>query len=164
MPTELASCLLGPAGGRLLATVQARDGRLERIRLIPATGEEVTETGRGVAAVAAAWLSAAQADPRLPPAALPLAPPRTAFQGRLRRRLQALPVGTQQTYRALARELGSAPRAVAMAARANPIPLLVPCHRLVAVNGPGGYAGATEGPLAVFKAWLLEREAALGVD
>ncbi|MBK1727179.1 hypothetical protein CKO13_09135 [Halorhodospira neutriphila] len=78
----------------------------------------------------------------------------------MREALLELPVGQTVTYGALARRLGSSARAVGAGCRANPLPLLVPCHRVVAAGGPGGYAGARAGPLAAFKAWLLERERA----
>ncbi|MFW5909301.1 MAG: methylated-DNA--[protein]-cysteine S-methyltransferase [Thiohalospira sp.] len=165
--TEAGRRVLGPPEGRVVATIHLRDRRLERIRLEPvvAAREEAGPPEQcGVADAVHAWLGAVARDPRCPPPPVPLAEPRTPFQGRLRQRLQALAPGETVTYRELARALGSAPRAVAMAARANPLPLVVPCHRVVAVAGPGGYAGAAEGPLASFKAWLLEREAGHGVD
>lgn len=73
--------------------------------------------------------------------ALPLAPAPTAFQARVRAALRAIPAGHTRTYGAIARELGSAPRAVGGACRANPLPLIVPCHRVVANDGLGGYSG-----------------------
>lgn len=92
--------------------------------------------------------------------ALPgLAPPATAFQGRLRRALLGIPSGVVLTYAELAARLDSAPRAVGQACRRNPIPVLVPCHRVVARSGPGGYAGATDGPRLAMKQWLLAHEA-----
>jgi methylated-DNA-[protein]-cysteine S-methyltransferase len=47
---------------------------------------------------------------------------------------------------------------VGNACRANPIPLLIPCHRVVSRDGLGGYAGATRGRWAEIKRWLLELE------
>ncbi len=73
---------------------------------------------------------------------LPLAPAASAFRGRVRAALQAIEPGTTRTYGDLARELGTAPRAVGGACRNNPISLIVPCHRVVARSGIGGYAGA----------------------
>lgn len=164
MGSESATRLIGAAHAPLLATLEVRDGRLERIRLAPAEGDEVEEVGAGLAGEVGDWLVAdpGGAGRTLPD--WPLAPPRTAFQGRLRTALQALRPGQTVSYRDLAATLGSAPRAVAMAARANPLPLVVPCHRVVAVDGAGGYAGASEGPLAAFKGWLLAQEAGHGLD
>ncbi len=87
---------------------------------------------------------------------LPLAPRGTAFQQRLWAALREIPFGQTRSYGALARELGSAPRAVGQASGANPIPLLIPCHRVLAAHGGlGGYSGG-DGPPT--KAWLLQHE------
>ncbi len=91
---------------------------------------------------------------------LPLAPSGTDFQQRAWRALQRIPSGTARTYGELARTLKSAPRAVGGACRANPIPIVVPCHRVVAANGPGGFMGATRGRAMNIKHWLLAHEAA----
>ena len=93
--------------------------------------------------------------------ALPLAPAGTAFQRRVWRALAAIPFGRTLTYGELARRLGTSPRAVGGACRANPLPLVVPCHRVVAVSGPGGYAGHTRGPVAARKRALLRHEGVL---
>ncbi len=92
---------------------------------------------------------------------LPLAPPATPFQGRLRRCLRAIPSGQTRTYGVLAAILASSPRAVGQGCRANPLPLVVPCHRVVAARATGGYAGHRRGRLAAIKRWLLRHE---GVD
>lgn len=106
-----------------------------------------------------AQLKAYFADPRTR-FELPLAPGGTAFQQRAWRALQRIPTGTARTYGELARTLKSAPRAVGGACRANPIPIVVPCHRVVAANGVGGFMGATRGRAMDIKRWLLEHEAA----
>lgn len=82
----------------------------------------------------------------------------TPFQQKVWRALQRIPPGATVTYGELARQLGSGARAVANACRRNPIPLIVPCHRVVAQGGIGGYAGATEGELVQFKQFLLDHE------
>lgn len=92
--------------------------------------------------------------------ALPLATGGTAFQQRVWQALCAIPPGQPISYGALARQLGSSARAVAGACRANPVPLLIPCHRVVAANGLGGYMGETAGEAMRLKRWLLEHEAA----
>ncbi|MEE8545559.1 MAG: methylated-DNA--[protein]-cysteine S-methyltransferase [Alphaproteobacteria bacterium] len=76
------------------------------------------------------------------PFELPLAPPGSDFQRRVWARMQAIPAGRTLSYGALARELGSAARAVGAACGANPIPIIVPCHRVIAADGGlGGYSG-----------------------
>ena len=107
-----------------------------------------------------AQLKAYFADPRTR-FDLPLAPGGTQFQQRAWRALQRIPSGTARTYGELARTLKSAPRAVGCACRANPIPIVVPCHRVVAASGPGGFMGATRGRAMDIKRWLLEHEAAV---
>ncbi len=89
---------------------------------------------------------------------LPLAPAPTAFQTRVRAALLAIPFGETVTYAELAARIGSNPRAVGGGCRANPLPIVVPCHRVLAAHGFGGYAGAIAGPLLDAKRWLLEHE------
>jgi len=90
---------------------------------------------------------------------LPLAPVGSVFCQTVWRALLTVPYGSTITYGQLAKWLDSAPRAVAQACRRNPLPLLIPCHRVVAANGIGGYAGETTGPLVARKRWLLDHEA-----
>jgi methylated-DNA-[protein]-cysteine S-methyltransferase len=72
---------------------------------------------------------------------LPLAPARTAFQERVRKAMLDIPYGQTRTYGELAHSAGGAPRAVGQACGANMLPLVVPCHRVVASTGLGGYSG-----------------------
>ena len=75
--------------------------------------------------------------------------------------MQRIPAGSTRTYGELARELASSARAVGGACGANPIPLIVPCHRVVAAGGLGGFMGAAgEGFERSLKRWLLEHEGA----
>ncbi len=92
--------------------------------------------------------------------ALPLAPAKTAFGERFRQRLMAIPVACQQSYGQLAADMSTSPRAIGQACRHNPLPLIVPCHRIVASQGPGGYAGHTAGEWLRFKQSLLCHERA----
>jgi methylated-DNA-[protein]-cysteine S-methyltransferase len=82
----------------------------------------------------------------------------TAFQQRVWRAIAAIPAGSTRTYGALAAALGSSPRAVGGACRANPCPLVVPCHRVVARQGLGGFAGDRGGRLLAIKRHLLAHE------
>lgn len=73
---------------------------------------------------------------------LPLAPAGTVFLRKAWAALQDIPYGTTESYGALARRVGSAPRAVGGACGANPIPIIIPCHRVLAADGTlGGYSG-----------------------
>ena len=89
---------------------------------------------------------------------LPLALGGTPFQQRVWAAIRAIPAGTTRTYRDLARDLGTAPRALGQACRANPCPIVVPCHRVVAVTGLGGFAGDRTGRKLTIKRWLLRHE------
>ena len=78
---------------------------------------------------------------------LPLAPHGTAFQQRVWTALRAIPYGETRTYGELAAAIGSpnASRAVGMANHRNPIPIIIPCHRVIGANGTlTGYAGGLE--------------------
>ncbi len=96
--------------------------------------------------------------PRQVQALPPLAPQGTPFQQRVWQALRGIPVGDTKTYGELARELNTSARALAGACRANPIPLLIPCHRVVAAHGPGGYMGQRDGEALAIKQWLLHHE------
>ncbi len=145
---------LGPFGIALDAA-----GRVLRAAFLPPGARPAQAAAAPAAARAAARAVAAYfEDPHDPGlAAVPLAAPASPFQARLRALLRALPPGRTVTYAEAARRLASAPRAVGAALRANPVPLFVPCHRVVAAGGLGGYAGA--GPrLRRVKAALLAHE------
>lgn len=87
---------------------------------------------------------------------LPLQPAGTAFQRRVWDLMLTIPYGQTWTYGTMARHLGSAARAVGGACGRNPIPIIIPCHRVVGGgNSPGGYSG--QGGL-VTKAHLLDLE------
>jgi methylated-DNA-[protein]-cysteine S-methyltransferase len=73
---------------------------------------------------------------------LPLAPHGTDFQRRVWAELSRIPHGRTITYGELADRVGSAPRAVGGACGKNPIPVIIPCHRVLAAGGGlGGYSG-----------------------
>jgi methylated-DNA-[protein]-cysteine S-methyltransferase len=76
--------------------------------------------------------------------------------------MQRIRAGRTRTYGELAQELRSSARAVGGACGANPIPLVVPCHRVIAAQGLGGFMGEKrEGFELGIKRWLLEHEGAL---
>ena len=81
----------------------------------------------------------------------------TPYQRLVWQAISQIPCGEMRTYTELAQQIGSGPRAVANACGANPFPLLVPCHRVVAKNGLGGFMQGLEGGLEI-KKWLLAHE------
>lgn len=93
---------------------------------------------------------------------LPLAPPHSDFQGRIRDAMIAIPYGATRSYGDLAATLNSAARAVGQACSSNPIPIVVPCHRVLAAGG--GLGGYSAGDGVVTKRWLLAHEAPAAVQ
>lgn len=86
---------------------------------------------------------------------LPLAPAGTPFQRRVWEGIAAIPSGETRTYGALAQSINSAPRPVC---GANPYAVVVPCHRVVASGGLGGFGGERDGLSLQIKRWLLAHE------
>ena len=90
---------------------------------------------------------------------LPLAPAGTHFQRRVWARIAAIPSGQTLSYGEVAAAIGSGPRAVGNACGANPYPIVVPCHRVVAANHTlGGFGKNSGGFLLDVKRWLLAHE------
>lgn len=82
----------------------------------------------------------------------------TAFQKKVWQALAAIPVGTTKTYGDLAKKLKTGARAIGNGCRQNPIPLIIPCHRVVAANSLGGFSGKRDGAALAIKQWLLKHE------
>ena len=75
------------------------------------------------------------------PADLPLAPQGTPYRQRVWAALRQIPPGETRSYTQIAGVAGGSPRSVGGANAANPIPILIPCHRVLATTGLGGYSG-----------------------
>ncbi len=88
----------------------------------------------------------------------------TPFQQRVWQALRQIPVGSTRTYGEIAKQLNSSARAVGGACRQNHLVLVVPCHRVVAASGLGGFSGETEGAMPNIKRWLLNHEGALNSE
>jgi methylated-DNA-[protein]-cysteine S-methyltransferase len=88
---------------------------------------------------------------------LPLVYKGTPFQRRVWQAISAIPCGRVLTYGEIAEQIGSGPRAVANACGANHLPLVIPCHRVVAKNGLGGFMRGQVDGLKI-KKWLLKHE------
>ena len=86
----------------------------------------------------------------------------TAHQRKVWAVIQGIPRGEVLTYAQVAREIGSAPRAVGQACGANWYPVLIPCHRVVAAGGIGGFARHDGGFHLGVKRWLLAHEGVSG--
>jgi methylated-DNA-[protein]-cysteine S-methyltransferase len=93
---------------------------------------------------------------------LPLTPHGTAHQEKVWSAMQAIPYGETRTYGDIAKQIGSSAQPVGSACGRNPIPVLIPCHRIVAQGGKlGGYSG--DGGLYTKRA-LLVLEGAISVE
>jgi methylated-DNA-[protein]-cysteine S-methyltransferase len=90
---------------------------------------------------------------------LPLAPKGSSFQKRVWDEMCRIPYGATARYGDLARALGTAAQPIGQACGANPIPIVIPCHRVVAAGGLGGFSG---GAGLTSKRFLLRHEGALG--
>ncbi|MGR3762025.1 methylated-DNA--[protein]-cysteine S-methyltransferase [Roseobacteraceae bacterium NS-SX3] len=91
---------------------------------------------------------------------LPVAVEGSAFQQRACAAMQAIPFAETRTYGEIARELGCPPQPVGQACGGNPVPVIIPCHRVLGANGLGGFSGA--GGVET-KVALLRHEGAAGL-
>ncbi len=89
---------------------------------------------------------------------LPMKEVGTVFQRRVWNIIASIPRGQTKTYGDIARVLRSGPRPVGQACGTNYYPLVIPCHRVVAANGLGGFAHNSDGYLLDVKRWLLQHE------
>jgi methylated-DNA-[protein]-cysteine S-methyltransferase len=128
----------------------------------PGIGGPGTPFGRRVAAELAEYFEGGRRA-----FTVPIAAGGTPFQAAVWDALRQIPCGRTTTYAALAERVGSprAIRAVGQANRRNPVPIMIPCHRVVAADGGlGGYLGADGASTALdVKRWLLRHEGALAL-
>lgn len=89
---------------------------------------------------------------------IPLMYAGTDFQQRVWQYLRTIPIGETRNYSEVASALNTSARAVGNACRANPFPIIVPCHRVVSKSGLGGFAGKSDGHEMTVKQWLLDHE------
>lgn len=139
---------IGPLG------VQFTGDVLSGIDLLP--GAVAVPPKSAVAKRAAQALDAYFTDPRAL-LEMPLLLSGTAYRRKVWEAMRAIPVGAVRTYSEIAGAVGGSARAVGGACGANPIPLFVPCHRVVGTSGLGGFSMGGGRGLAI-KRWLLEHE------
>lgn len=84
----------------------------------------------------------------------------TDYQRRVWKAIANIPSGHTLAYSDIARRIDSGPRAVGAACGANRIPIVIPCHRVVAKNGLGGFMNSRGGAPLEIKRWLLKHESA----
>ena len=133
-----------------MLTIEEAGGAIVSIRW----GDGPPSNGSPLLAEAARQL-AAYFDSKLARFDLPLRPEGSAFEARVWAAMQAIPYGETRTYGDLAHATDSGPRAVGRACGKNLIPIVIPCHRVLARGGLGGYSG---GAGLATKEWLLSLE------
>jgi methylated-DNA-[protein]-cysteine S-methyltransferase len=91
---------------------------------------------------------------------LPLRVNGSDFQQKICSLMLAIPFGDTRTYGDLAKDISAPPQAVGQACGGNPIPLIIPCHRILSAKGLGGFSGGTG---LETKIQLLRHEGAAGL-
>ena len=152
------ACLKAPFG---TLGIVADDKHLLGVHFLPASVAAKAPRTNSVAHLACVQLMAYLDNPNFA-FDLPLKLTGTKHQVDVWQGLRKIPAGKTFAYGELAATIGSSPRAVGTACGQNPIPVIVPCHRIVAANGGlGGFMGGKlENPLMI-KQWLLKHEGAL---
>ena len=141
---------------KMNVAVATRDGCVSEIRYLPSS-VPVKAATNPLAERAAGQLTdyLKNPDTRFD---LPLLIEGTEFQKQLWNALCEIPRGKTLTYGELAKRLGAEARAIGQACGDNRLPIVIPCHRVVAANGIGGFAHRTDGYLIEAKRWLLMHE------
>ena len=142
---------------KMKVAVRTSDERIVEIRYLPAE-IETRAPANSLASLAAKQLERYRDDPdtRFD---LPLAVEGSPLQRAVWEAMCAIPRGRTRTYGELARELGADPRDIGQACGDNRLPIVIPCHRVVAADGIGGFGHSTGGYLLEAKRWLLMHEA-----
>jgi methylated-DNA-[protein]-cysteine S-methyltransferase len=141
---------------KMNVAVATRDGRVSEIRYLPSS-TPLKAPANDLAARAARQLESYRDNPDTT-FDLPLLVEGTEFQKQLWSALCEIPRGKTLTYGELAKRLGGEARAIGQACGDNRLPIVIPCHRVVAANGIGGFAHHTGGYLIEAKRWLLMHE------
>jgi methylated-DNA-[protein]-cysteine S-methyltransferase len=146
-------CLQTPLGPIGLTEENGKLTRLDWSDLGGATGEPSTLLNEAAAQLTAYF------DRRLVQFDLPMEWG-AGLHERVRRAMAAIPLGETLTYGQIARAVGAPAQAVGQACGANPLPILIPCHRVLGAKGLGGFS-AKDG--VETKVWLLRHEGAAGL-
>jgi methylated-DNA-[protein]-cysteine S-methyltransferase len=146
---------------KMKVAVETRDERVAGIRYLPLSAESKAPAN-ALAERAVRQLERYRQNPDIK-FDLPLLIEGSEFQRRLWAALCEIPRGRTLTYGEMARKLGGedfeSARAVGQACGDNRLPIVIPCHRVVAADGIGGFSHTTEGFLIDAKRWLLMHEA-----
>ncbi|RJG15681.1 methylated-DNA--[protein]-cysteine S-methyltransferase [Massilia cavernae] len=154
--SEIFSAIVAAPFGAIGIRTEA--GAVRELVYLPPQFDEKDPTDE-MAAEAARQVQAYLADPDFT-FSLPLVQAGSAFQQKVWGAISSIPRGTVHTYGQIAKHIGSAPRAVGQACGANWFPLVIPCHRVTAAGGLGGFSNHDEenGFHLSVKRWLLRHE------
>jgi methylated-DNA-[protein]-cysteine S-methyltransferase len=141
---------------KMKVAVATRDGFVVALKYLPPSVETLAPRNT-LAERAARQLEGYRENPDAP-FDLPLFVEGTAFERGVWDAMCAIPRGCTRTYGEIARELGGEARDVGQACGENRLPVVIPCHRVVAADGIGGFGHATGGYLLEAKRWLLMHE------
>ena len=136
--------------------VATRGGKVAGIRYLPLSSERISPKNQ-LAERAARQLEHYREDPNTV-FDLPLSIEGSPLQRGVWDAMCAIPRGRTRTYGELARELGADARAIGQCCGDNRLPIVIPCHRVVAAHGIGGFSHTSEGYLIEVKRWLLAHE------
>ena len=142
--------------GRL--TVEEEDGAITRLRWSPKAPLSAGEPATPLLRAAKTQLDAYFARQLTQDFHLPVRPRGSEFQQAVWQRMQKIPYGGTATYGEMARDIDGVARAVGEACGANPIPIIIPCHRVV--GGSGGWGGYSGRGVVETKSFLLALEGA----
>ena len=141
---------------KMKVAVRTREGRVAQIRYLPPSMPSLAPRN-ALAERAARQIERYREDPDAK-FDLPLLIEGTEFQRRVWDAMCAIPRGRTLTYGEMARKLDGEARAVGQACGDNRLPIVIPCHRVIAASGLGGFAHSTDGYLIEAKRWLLLHE------
>jgi methylated-DNA-[protein]-cysteine S-methyltransferase len=142
---------------KMKVAVATREDRVVEIRFLPPASSSLPPKSL-LAERAARQLERYREDPDAK-FDLPVMVEGSALQRGVWDAMCSIPRGKTRTYGELARELGADARAIGQACGDNRLPIVIPCHRVVAADGIGGFGHATGGYLLEVKRWLLMHEA-----
>ncbi len=149
MPSASLDTPIGPL------TVDARDGRIFRVRWVDDPSGEITPELQATLDQLSRYFSGT-----LERFELPLQVDGSDLQRAVCDAMYAIPLGETRTYGDLAGELGVPAQAIGGACGGNPIPVIIPCHRVLGASTLGGFSGM--GGVET-KVWLLKHEKAAGL-
>jgi methylated-DNA-[protein]-cysteine S-methyltransferase len=160
--SEIFSAIIAAPFGAM--GIRTEDGRLRELVYLPPHYHEKSAQD-AVAEQAAVQVARYFEDPDFR-FDLPLKEAGSDFQRRVWDAICAIPRGSVRTYGQIAKLLESAPRAVGQACGANWFPLVIPCHRVTASGGLGGFSSSDDehGFQLGIKRWLLRHEGALALE